>query len=279
MDTPIARKLDLLDSLSRRLPLFPPLQDWGRSHLSLTGEALSDWCQRAWWGLAAGELMRKHLHDRDLRPEALDLIDPSPWEEIEAAQKDGGVIIATAHLGPPKTAMHSLIEQRWRLLLWTHYAAGDMPSWLAESPRTQFLDPTDAATKPHILIQSAIHLRDGGALFGASDLATGSQLVVLEKFGEQWSYSLGIPMLAQRLQVPVFFVLALWKNHRVSLEITRMKSPEGNLGEQSWCRAWTLLYSAEIDKIISSSPENLRFLRGIFNRQEWDDAMTPAMGF
>jgi hypothetical protein len=245
------------------------LRAWGRSQLSIPDGELDAWCERAWWGLTAGEAMRDSLHNEEQRARALALIDPPDLGAIEEARKHGGLIVALAHLGPPKTAMHYFMDRGWPLMVWSHYGPGNMPQWMKQRPDTVFCEPFDPAERPAILVRSALHLRGGGVLMGAADAASGERFVDVQKFGASWRFSLGLPSLVRRLHVPVFLALALWNGTRIRINIHRLEPPDDQLAEEAWCKEWIMRYSDALDGVITTSPENLRFLRFIFSAPEW----------
>lgn len=235
------------------------LRQWAERHpLIATGPR---WCGRAWWGVAAGGLVQRHLADRRRRDEALGLVDPPDWSELDAALGSGGAIVATAHLGPPKFLMHLLVERRVPLLVWTNGA--DLPEWLPASTTATFLDPLLPSERAVLMVKTAVHLRGGGLLLGAADMPTGGRSREFERLGRRWHLSPGLPALARRLGVPTFFVLALWRGNRVRIVCHRLEGPEAAASADAWQEAWLDRYWNELENLIPSSPENLRFLRGI----------------
>ncbi len=279
MNEPVGHNLGAtlleLESISRKLPPDPALRAWGERHLELAKPGLDDWCARAWWGMAAGELMARSLENPSRRDDALSLVDVSSFDEVEMARHAGGVILAAAHLGPRKTAMHGVLEESWPLMVWTHYAPQAMPAWMKDLPHVRFLDPMDLSTANFILGRSALHLRNGGILFGAPDVGSGARRITRRKFGADWQFSLGLPALARRLETPVFFTTALWKDRRVLLTATGLEAPPRGLSEDEWFQAWVDDYSARTDSVIASSPENLRFLRWIFSPDDFKRLLEP----
>jgi hypothetical protein len=196
-----------------------------------------------------------------LRSAALELLDPTDWSEFDKARASGGVIVATAHLGPPKFLMHIMLERRMPLLVWTNTA--DLPEWLSHSPNATFLDPLPPAERAVLLVKSAMHLRQGEVLLGAADMNTGGRSQELNRFDYCWHLSPGLPALARRLAVPTFIMLALWQGNRIKIMCQRIEISEKDLTDEQWRQAWLDRYWSELEKIISSSPENLRFLRKI----------------
>lgn len=233
----------------------PELREWGRRRLKLTRDAEDTWFERARWGLLAGELLRAYLYDPALRPQVLALVDPPDWTPLESARRTGGMILATAHLGPPKTAMNLLFERPWPFVMWTNTV--DLPPWVPESFRISFIQP---ANDPSALARTAMHLRDGGVLFGAPDVNSGKRTLTLERLGGPWTYSLGMPALARMLKLPVFQFLALWEGERIRVLCNRLPPPDPELPADEWDRQWVERYWETVEPVIRSSPENLRFL-------------------
>lgn len=258
---PIVWQLATLRLKARTVPPVPRLLNWGRRHLGLQASAEAVWHRRAWWGLAAGEVLRAHLYDPRRRPSALGLVEAADWSEVRRAHARGGVILAGAHIGPPKAAMNVLMDLNLPLMVWTNMQ--DLPAWQAQRPDVRFVDPLVAKERSLLLAKSALHLRDGGILFGAPDWPSGTRTVALDRLGIRWSFSQGIPALARKLELPVFLVLALWHGNRIRLACTRIRPPPDHLDDAAWYRCWMEDYWNGFDSVIRSSPENLRFLRGM----------------
>jgi len=259
---PLDHKLRLLREHAEAGGRHERLTRWAREHAEIA--AGGDWCARVWWGAAAGELLRDHLYDPARRPAALDLIEPPDLSPLEEGRRQGGVILVAAHLGPPKLLMNCLLEQGLPLLVWTN--TSDLPDWLVARGGATFLDPTREDERSVLLVKSALHLRDGGVLLGAADQVTGDRTITLERLGVRWRFSLGLPALARRLQVPVVVALALWREDRIRIECHRLSPPDRALPEADWYRAWLEGYWQVIEPVVRRSPENLRFLRWVVPR-------------
>lgn len=237
------------------------MHHWAKTHPKIS--IGSNWTSRAWWGVVAGGIVLRHLNDPSLRSEALALLEPTDWSELDAALEEGGVIVATAHLGPPKFLMHVMLDRQMPLLVWTNMK--DLPEWLSQIPNATFLNPMPPAERAVLLVKSAMHLRGGGILLGAADMKTSGRSRELFKFDRCWHLSPGIPTLALKLTVPTFFVLALWHGNRIRIICQRMELPYNEMTDEQWQQAWLDRYWSELEKLIPSTPENLRFLRNIDN--------------
>ena len=256
---PLAWQLGLLRGLAATGWRQRRLRQWAETHPQIARGCA--WGRRAWWGVAAGGVVQRHLADPHRRLAALRLLDEPDWSEFDAARQAGGVIVATAHLCPPKFLMHVLLERRLPLLVWTN--AADLPAWLAATPGAHFLDPLLPAERSVLMVKTALHLRRGGVLLGAADMQTGGRSRELDRLGRQWHLSPGLPALARRLGVPAFLVLALWQGNRVRVSCERIEPPAAELADEAWEDAWLERYQAGVEEVVVSSPENLRFLRGI----------------
>ncbi len=236
---------------------------WAADHPGLVSG--DQWCAKAWWGAAAGEVVRDYLYDPHRRAVALDLVERVDDAALdEARRQEKGVIVVTAHLGPPKFLMNWLVEQRLPLLVWTN--TRDLPSWQAAAGDTTFGDPRAQDQKSVILINSTIHLRRGGVLLGAADLGTGDRVVLLERLGISWHFSFGLPSLARRLGIPMVTALALWDGECVQIRFNPLDPPAHDLAEDEWNRAWIDSYWAIIEPVLRGSPENFRFLHRAVER-------------
>lgn len=257
-------KLAWLQEHARAREADPRLSAWGQKHLSLGGSDLEAWCARAWWGVAAGELLRVYLYDRDKRDEALALLSEPDWTPIELALERGGAILAAAHLGPPKFLMNALIDRYDNALILTNTT--DMPGWLPEIAR-HLLNPLEPSGGANVIAKAALHLREGGLVYGAPDGAFSQTQIYIEGFNRAWPFSPGIPAIARMIGVPCFTALALWEGNSIHLRIVPIETPAGQLPATAWHNAWIADHWSAIAPVIGGSPENLRFLTGRFRRE------------
>lgn len=262
----VERLAELRDESPAQASDSSELRRWGRDHLSLDGAALDAWTARAWWGLAAGELVRSGLYDPATHDEAMSLVTSTAGlDAVEAANRKGGVVVVGAHLGPPKLAMRWTVVRQWPMLLWTNQRG--MPEWFVHTATSSAINPVDVRVRHVVLPRSAAHLRSGGIVLGAPDVATGRRRVVLERLGTRWELSLGLPTLVRRFSVSAFVVMARWRGERLHLSAEAIEPPSDELDGEEWCRAWLeRLWADHLAPVITSSPEDLRFLRRVDRR-------------
>ena len=270
MSLPLPAKLELLREAAGRESRQERLLRWAANHPEIAGG--DDWCRRAWWGAAAGEVVRDHLYDPERRADALRLVEAADWTALDEPRRNGGVILAAAHLGPPKVLMNLLLDRDLPLAVWTN--TRDMPAWLRRQSRATLFDPLQADQRGVLLVRSAAHLRAGGVLLAAADQATGQRPVEIERLGIRWRFSRGLPALARRLGVPVILALALWRGERIHVECRRLEPPDESLADDAWQLAWLERYVEAVEPTIRQSPENLRFLRWAVDRvaRPWEAA-------
>jgi lauroyl/myristoyl acyltransferase len=276
LEQPLSDTLAMLREVSLvKGPRNPKLVRWGAHHPQIAKGA--DWFARAWWGAAAGELVRACLYDRDRRPTALELVEPVDSQPLKDAQAHGrGVIVLTAHIGPPKFLMNWLFEQPIPLLVWTN--TQDLPAWQAAASQAKLVDPRSAATKSVILVKSALHLRRKGALLGAADMDTGDRVVTIERLGLARTFSLGLPTLARTLGVPTVVGLALWSGQRITIRFAPLEPPDASLSDEAWNLQWLERSWNVVEPVLAESPENLRFLHQAVDRiaKPWGETSQPG---
>ena len=91
LSVPLDHKLRLLREHAEAGGRQERLMRWAREHAEIaTG---GDWCERVWWGAAAGELLRDHLYDPARRPAALELIEPPDLSPLAEGRRQGGDVI------------------------------------------------------------------------------------------------------------------------------------------------------------------------------------------
>lgn len=256
-----------LSALRKRSNAMRPdnfLKSWGVDHLGLVGGAAEEFARRAWWGAAAGELLRVYLGDRQTRSEALALSATVDWSQVDAVQGTTGLIVATAHLGPPKYLMNMIADHRPDSLVVTNVA--DMPAWLPEIGG-RYLCPMAPERRARVAVELALHLRQGGLIFAAPDGMQGDETVVIRDIGRDWTYATGLPLIARRFGSPGITLLALWKEDRIVLEASGIETPAVSHDATSWMREWLECHHEHIRSVVFHTPENLRFLGNRFRKR------------
>jgi lauroyl/myristoyl acyltransferase len=266
LDQPLSETLAMLREESRvRGPRNPTLLRWAADHPKIARD--NDWLARAWWGAAAGELVRAYLYnyDRDRQLAALELVEQVDTQPLLDAQAHGrGVIVLTAHIGPPRLLMNWFIHQQTPLLVWT--ATHRVPAWQAATCQATLVDPRSEDTRSLVLVKSALHLRRRGVLLGAADIKSGDRVVKIERLGFTRMFSLGLPTLARKLGVPTVVGLALWHANQIKIEFAPLEQPDASLSDDAWNLAWLERSWSLVEPVLAESPENLRFLRGAVDR-------------
>ncbi|WP_417264331.1 hypothetical protein [Celeribacter sp.] len=187
----------------------------------------------------------------------MQLLVPPDWSELDQALQQQGVILAAAHIGPPKYAMNVILDRFAEPAIVTN--TGDMPDWMSERGGL-FLDPRDPETRSQVLLKGAMQLRKGGVLYAAVDGKRAEDKLTIERFGRSWQFSPGAPSLARMLGVKSFVLLALWEGNRIVLRCVPIQAPDRSLCAEEYQRGWIMAYWDVLSSVIETSPENLRFL-------------------
>ncbi|MBW6419745.1 hypothetical protein [Celeribacter sp. PS-C1] len=194
----------------------------------------------------------------------MQLLLPPDWSEVDQALQQQGVILAAAHIGPPKYAMNVILDRFLEPAIVTN--TGDMPDWMSKRGGL-FLDPRDPETRSQVLLQGAMQLRKGGVFYAAVDGKRAEDKLTIERFGRSWQFSPGVPALARMLNVKSFVLLALWEGERIGLRCVPIQAPDRSLSAEEYQRAWIMAYWGVISSVIETSPENLRFLAPPFRKE------------
>lgn len=260
----LAEKLANLREISARDSQEPRLLQWAADRLNIDREQAADWCARALWGIAAGELMREYLSDEALIDEAMDLLAPPDWSSVEEALKSSGTIIVGSHLGPPNYLMNILIRRFKGIFILNN--TDDMPSWLP-SHCDNMHNPKIASDRSLIMLNAAAHIRKGGLFFGTADGGHSDKKIVIDDRHGKRNISLGIPALARLLKVRMFPMEALWEENTIVVKPFPAPTPASNLDTDSWNAEWAASYWRHIKAIITQSPENNRRLKRLFRKE------------
>lgn len=271
LNQPLSDTLAMLREESRsKGSRNPHLVRWAAHHPQIAKGA--DWLARAWWGAAAGEIVRAHLYDREHRSAALGLVEQVESQPLIEAMAGGqGVIVLTAHLGPPKFLMNWLIDQAMPLLVWTN--TQDLPAWQATASGARLVDPRNQDKKSVVLVNAALHLRRKGVLLGAADMDTGDRTVTIERLGFVRTFSLGLPALARALAVPTVVGLAVWNGNHIRIRFLPLEPPASSVSDDEWSLRWLGRSWELVEPVLAESPENLRFLQRAVERiaKPWEE--------
>jgi lauroyl/myristoyl acyltransferase len=245
-----------LREIAHVTPVHPRAEKWGRKHLSLDGTELESWCRRVWWAAAAGELLRTYLYDPSRKNEVFDLVKTNEWPTVEAAHAKGGVILAAAHIGPPRLGMCMTVDRVNMPLIYSN--SKETPQWLLDGGH--YFQHKSSAQKTEAMVKAALHLRKGGLMFAAPDSGQSKDQIYIEAYNKRWSFAPGIAALARMMKVPSLATLALWEGETIELRVKRLEMPCATLAPIEWHCVWVTNYWNTIKPIVASSPENLRFL-------------------
>lgn len=262
----LAGKLETLRTMSAQASHEPRLLEWAVETLGIEQERAPDWCARAWWGVAAGELMGAYLFDEALIDEAFDLLVPPDWSSIDDTLKSAGAIIVGSHLGPPSYLMNVIIRRFKDAFILNN--TDDMPHWLP-GHCAKIHNPMVAADRSLIMLSAAAHIRKGGLFFGTADIGHSDTNIIFEDVYGKKRISLGIAALARLLRVRMFPVEALWEGNRIVLKHAVLPQPAPDLDNKVWYAEWAAGYWKNIQTIRAQSPENNRRLKRLFRRERF----------
>lgn len=252
----LKQKLDKISSVAATLSLPKILQEWGQNSLNLNGQDLEQWTRNAWWGLAAGELIRAYVLNPEFREEAFDLVEADEWADQLNTWNSSTTILATAHVGPPKFAMGAIIKRCKKLIVWTDNLNDEL--WNPPREGLELINPR-VENRGQLFVRSALALREGHIIFGAADGKRSDQVLVVKDFNQTWTLSPGIPTLARRMKANTHLVLGLWDKQRIKLVNYNIPHPSEHLTDDQWNKEWLSSYWEIIKKIIAKSPSNLRW--------------------
>lgn len=228
-----------------------------------------EWTRRAGWGYLADRFVFDWLECSPERAEQAmqrlaDLDEPAGMLMDDAA-RTGGLVIATAHIGPMFAAPLAL-----QLL--------DFQSvWLASSPSmpgmayTDSLISTSDQTDAQV-VRRAIHALEAGKAVGlAVDGAMSLAAPRIRFEGQEVTYSSFAARLAHRRQARSFFAAPQWREGRLTFHLARLPFPEADEPIDAFADRWRDAYLAELRQMLAGEPENLRMSGGI-----WRHVRMPA---
>lgn len=260
----LTEKLDKLRQISSQASQDPRMIEWTVEEMGIDEEQAESWFARAWWGVAAGELIRAYLFDEALIDEALDLLVPPDWSPIEETLENSGAIVVGSHLGPPNYLMNILMRRFKGIFILNN--TDDMPDWLPGHCENMH-NPKIASDRSLIMLGAAAHIRKGGLFFGTPDGGQSDKKIVIEHPHGKRNISLGIPALSRLLKVKIFPLEALWKENTIVVKSFTAPSPASDLDSETWYEEWAAGYWRNIRTTIQETPENNRRLKWHLRQQ------------
>lgn len=221
-----------------------------------------DWTRRAGWGYLADRFVFDWLECSPERAEQAmyrlaDLGDHAD-ELAASAQDSGGLIIATAHIGPMFAAPLAL-----QLL--------DFESvWLASSPSmpgmayTDSLISTSDQTDAQVVRRAMSALESGKAVGLAVDGAMHLAAPRVAFEGQEVTYSSFAARLAHRKRACSYFAAPQWDDGRLTFHLARLPFAEGDEAIDAFTERWKQAYFAQLRVLLAGAPENLRLSGGIW---------------
>lgn len=221
-----------------------------------------DWTRRAGWGYLADRFVFDWLECSPERAEQAmhrlaDLGDHA--DELAVSARDsGGLIIATAHIGPMFAAPLAL-----QLL--------DFESvWLASSPSmpgmayTDSLISTSDQTDAQVVRRAMNALESGKAVGLAVDGAMHLAAPRVEFEGQEVTYSSFAARLAHRKRACSYFAAPQWHDGRLTFHLARLPFAEDGEAIDAFAERWKQAYFTQLRGLLAGAPENLRLSGGIW---------------
>jgi len=255
-ELPLDAGLEKLRRVAASIRPTGRLLHWGRERLDLPAAAEAEWFERAWWGLWAGDIFSRAVHSPLLHESAMRIIDsPSPGAVGCASQGSKGLILAGAHLGPPRACLAWLIHQQFPLLAWAD--SNLFPHWEKFAAHARIVRAADAVDS---VAAAQRHLRRGGRFFAAIDGGSNRRVVHCQRYKALRPCSPAIPELARRIGISTVRLLALWRGNRIAIESELIPLPDMGLAAEEWNRQWMEEFWRSADGAVKDTPENLRIL-------------------
>ncbi len=223
----------------------------------------AEWERRARWGWLADRLIQDWLECSPERAEEamyrLADLDTAPAMLEAANQQDGGLILASAHLGP-------LFAGPLALQL-----VGFRSKWLASTPSIDGMAYADAListsdqTESQVvrMAMSALDSRISVAIAVDGAMTMAAPRIPFE--GQEVTYSSFAARLAHRRRARSFFVAPLWQDGRLAFDLTELPRAEaGEPLDPPFLDRWRIAWFATLRHLLAGAPENLRLSGGIW---------------
>lgn len=232
---------------------------WGLSNLRPNDRA--DWERRARWGHLADHYLLDWLECRDdrIHEAMMRLADLSGPERVFAElDTTGGVILASAHIGPMYAGPLAL-----ELL-------GVKSRWLASTPgvaRTAYagsLISTSDQDDLQVARSFMQSLRQGYAVVIAVDGAINLAAPRITFEGQEMTYSSFAARTAHKMGVPSLFCAPKWEGDRIGFVLERLPDPHPDEGANEFADRWKDAYLSALREFLGGAPENLRLSGGLW---------------
>ena len=221
-----------------------------------------EWERRARWGWLADRLLQEWLETSPDRAEEamLRLADLGPGSDAlePAARSEGGLILASAHVGPLFAGPLAL-----QLL--------ELPcKWLASTPSIQGMAYSSALISTSDqsegkVVRAAIAALDARtsiaiAVDGAMTMA--APRVPFE--GQEVTYSSFAARLAHRKRSRSFFVAPFWQESRLAFDLLELPRAAPDEELEPFLDRWRAAWFGNLRRLLAGDAENLRLSGGIW---------------
>lgn len=221
-----------------------------------------EWERRGKWGLLADRLIYDWLECRmEEAGQVLEKVcELGPLAELVQPLVDQGrgVIFASAHIGAMFTGPLALellgYENRW---------LASTPNLPSVSFDRQLISTSDQ-TEAQVARQSVRALAQGATLTIAVDGRMNVAAPRIPFEGQEITYSAFAARLAHRQRSPSVFAVPQWRDGTIHFHLARLPYPREGEALEEFTIRWREAYLAELRKVLSAAPENLRLAGGIW---------------
>lgn len=237
--------------------------DWAWSLRTPRGDDdYAEWDRRARWGWLADRFIIDWLECRTTQAAAAmrRLADLAPIARFinDTRRSDGGLVIATAHVGPMFAGPLAL-----ELL-------DCKAKWLASTPTIASasfagaLISTADQTEAQVARRALQAIESGHAVAIAVDGAMHMAAPRIPFLGQEITYSSFAAKLAYRQRVASIFCSPFWEAGRLSFRMTSMPWPQYDENFEAYSARWRDAYLSELRECLGGEPENLRLGGGLW---------------
>lgn len=254
---------DRLDEAAVRSAVPAARLDWAWAlRRGQDGVERAHWERAARWGYLADRLILDWLECRQDRvEEPMRLLDG--LDELERffrpfAQRGGGTVVATAHIGPMYAGLMVLellgVPSRW---------ISSTPSIAGASYASALISTADKndAQVGRAMLRA---LSDGYAVCLAVDGAPNPAAPRIRFEGQEITYSSFAARAAYRLGIPSLFYAPRWSNGRIVYAAQALPEPRSGEAVEAYVLRWQAAYLQQLRDYLGGPPENLRLSGGIW---------------